>query len=382
LIARLNVGGPAIHTILLTDKLRERGYETMLVSGREGEREGNMYALAEERGVEPVFIEELGREVSFRDDYTSYKAVCRLIHEFKPHIVHTHTAKAGAIGRIAAHRCKVPVIVHTFHGHVLRGYFGPIKNEIYRRVEKYLARRSTCLVTVSARAKDELSSLGVAPAEKFVPIPLGLDLERFRDAHRDHHGELRAELGLSADAYLVGIVARLAPVKNHYEFFAGVERVAPDHPHIQFVVVGDGPLRDELEGFVRSKPWAKQVHFLGMRHDLVRIYGDLDLAVLTSKNEGLPVALIEALAAGIPILGSDVGATHELLGPCWAAGVYPPGNIEQLVVSILEGSRGRRDYSTITREVKDHIIQRYGIERLAQDLDGLYRSLLGRVGLP
>ena len=152
IIARLNVGEPAIHTICLTNRLRERGYDTLLVSGREGEREGNMYALAESEGVRPHFIESMGREVDPRGDLDSYREICRLIHEFKPHIVHTHTAKAGALGRLAAHRCKVPIIIHTFHGHVLRGYFGKIKTEFYRRIEKKLASWSTCLVTVSSTA--------------------------------------------------------------------------------------------------------------------------------------------------------------------------------------------------------------------------------------
>lgn len=381
IIARLNVGGPAIHTICLANRLRERGYETLLVSGREGEREGNMYDLAEREGVVPRFVETLGREIDPRSDLASYREICRIIHEFKPDIVHTHTAKAGALGRLAAHRCKVPVIVHTFHGHVLRGYFGRLKADFYRRVEKQLAKWSTCLVTVSAAARDELSSMGVAPPEKFVPIPLGLPLEKFRDAKRLHHGKLRAELGLEDRHYLVGIVARLAPVKNHVEFFEAARRIAPKHPDFRFIVVGDGPLRQELEADVDALGIRDKVFFLGMRSDLEVIYGDLDLSVLTSKNEGLPVALIESLASGIPTVGSDVGATRELNDPSWASGVYPPGNIEELVAAILEGYNQRKPYEIMTREMKAEVIRRYSIDRLVNDMDALYRRLCAPYGI-
>ncbi len=377
IIARLNVGGPAIHTICLTNRLVERGYETLLVSGREGDREGNMYDLAESQGVQPHFIETLGREVDLRSDLASYREICRLIHQFKPHIVHTHTAKAGALGRLAAHRCKVPLIVHTFHGHVLRGYFGKPKTEFYRRVEKQLGKWSTKLVTVSTAARDELAAMGVAPMDKFVPIPLGLPLEKFRDAKRLHKGKIRNELGLDENHFLVGIVARLAPIKNHREFFQAAKLISAEHSNFRFLVIGDGPLRSELEELVREMKIEDQVIFLGMRADLDVIYGDLNVSVLTSKNEGLPVALIEALASGTPIVGSDVGATHELKNSSWASGIYPPGDVEVLAGAIMEAYRRYSDYQLITREMKSEIIRRYSVERLVDDIDRLYTDMRG-----
>ena len=381
LISRLNVGGPAIHTILLSDRMRERGYETRLVSGREGEREGNMYQLADERGVEPVFIESLGREINLKNDYVSYREICRQIHDFKPHIVHTHTAKAGTLGRIAAYRCKVPIILHTYHGHVLHGYFGKLKSEVYRRVERFLGTLTDSLIAISITGMDELVSMQIAPREKFVTIPLGLDLEKFRCAKERHRGKIRSELGLTEKESLVGIVARLVPIKNHYEFFEVVRRIAPRHPDIHFLVVGDGPLRGELEDFVKQQTYAPQVHFLGMREDLPEIYADLGLVILTSKNEGLPVALIEALASGTPIVGADVGATHELKAPFWASGTYAPGDVDHLEVTIVEWHEKQDDWNIITREMKDQIIRRYGIDRLVDDLDRHYRHWMGLKGI-
>lgn len=380
LIARLNVGGPAIHTILLTQRMQKLGYETMLVSGREGPREGNMYALAEQEGVTPTFIEELGREVSWRDDYQSYKAICCLIREFRPHILHTHTAKAGTLGRLAARRCGVPVVIHTFHGHVLEGYFGPLKTLFYRKVETFLARRSDRLIAVGQAACDDLVSFGVAPAQKFSVIPLGLNLEQFRDA-KQNHGGLRQELGLSEDDFLVGIVARLVPIKNHQELFKAAQILHQSIKNMHFIIVGDGELRSELESSVREMGISECVHFLGMRHDLCKIYADLDMSVLTSKNEGLPVALLESLASGTPILGSDVGATYEFKQAGWLADVYPPGNIDHFVNSVRNYYENRELYLAMAQESKADVIRRYSIDRLVSDLDALYHQLLREKGV-
>lgn len=380
LIARLNVGGPAIHTQLLTHYLKDRGYDTRLVTGREENREGNMLYIAREKGIEPVIIPELSREIRPQQDWISYKKIRQQIEEFRPHIVHTHTAKAGALGRIAAHKCGVPVIVHTFHGHVLRGEFGPVKSEVFRRIEKYLARFSDRLIFISGTGRDELIKMGVAPPEKFEVVHLGLELEKFRDAKK-RRGAIRQELGLTENDFLVGMVARLASIKNHEEFLQAGARILPDHPEIHFAVIGDGPAADGIIAKSREMGLEGRVHFLGMRQDMVQVHADLDLAVLTSKNEGLPVAFLESLSAGNPILGSDVGATHELKRPDWPVGTYPLGNLEEFIVGVLDIYKNRVVYANQARQVKDEIIRRFNIKRLVDDLDGLYRRLLAEKGV-
>lgn len=380
LIARLNVGGPAIHTTLLTHYMKERGYDTRLVAGVEERREGNMLYLAKEKGVEPIILPELGREIRPRRDWIAYKKICRIIEEFRPHILHTHTAKAGALGRLAAGKYGIPVVVHTFHGHVLKGEFGPIKSEIFRRIERYLAKWTDKLIFISETGRDELVAMRVAPPEKFAVVYVGLELEKFRDAKKSR-GRIRAELGLAEEDFLVGMVARLASIKNHHEFLEAARRILPEYPKIHFALIGDGPARDTIVAKAAEMGIGPRLHFLGMREDMVQVHADLDLCVLTSKNEGLPVAFLEALSSGTPILGSDVGATRELRKPGFPVGLYALGNVDELVVGIIDAYEGREQYSTSGRESKDEIIRRFSIHRLVDDLDRLYRALLAEKGV-
>jgi len=375
IIARLNVGGPAIHTTLLTKYMQDRGYDTRLVSGVEEQREGNMLYIAEEKGVEPVIIEEMSREIRPRRDWIAYQKICKQIEEFRPHILHTHTSKAGALGRLAARKYQVPVVVHTYHGHVLTGEFGPIRSRIFRHVEKYLSKFTDRLIFISSTGKDELVSLGVAPPEKFAVVYLGLELEKFRHAKKKR-GKIREEIGLTEDDFLVGMVARLAGIKNHQEYFDAIKQISPDHPDIHFAVIGDGPAHDDLVKYAKSLGVESKVHFLGMRSDMVQVHADLDLCVLTSRNEGLPVAFLEALSSGTPVVGSDVGATRELRNLRWPVGVYPPGHVEDFVVSILDVHEMREYYANVGRECKDQVIRRFSINRLVDDLDRLYQELL------
>lgn len=380
LIARLNVGGPAIHTTLLTHYLKERGYDPRLVAGREEAREGNMLYIAREKGVEPILIPELSREIRPWRDWISYRKISRIIREFRPHIVHTHTAKAGALGRLAARKYNVPVVVHTFHGHVLKGEFGPVKSEIFRRIEKKLARFTDKLIFISDTGRDELVQMGVAPADKFEVIHLGLELEKFRHA-KERRGLIRREIGLEEHQFLAGMVARLAGIKNHFEFLEAIRRVLQVEPDLHFAIVGDGPARDGIVSKARELGVESRVHFLGMRDDMVQVHADLDLVVLTSKNEGLPVAFLEAMSSGTPIVGSDVGATRELQGPDFPGRLYQLGDVNGVVEAILDVYQKRSEFELKAQRFRDYIIKEFSIERLVGDLDRLYRKLLADKGL-
>src|SRR5439155_1231539 len=251
LFSRLNVGGPSVHVILLTAGLEDRGYETRLVVGQESPHEGNLFDLAASKGVVCVAMPGLGREVRPWRDLRALVGLYRMMRRFRPHIVHTHTAKAGMLGRLAARAAGVPVVVHTFHGHVLRGYFGPLTTTLYRAVERRLGASSDVLVAVSDAVKRDLVALGVAPATKIRVIPLGLDLEPLTGALP--RGSLRGEAGVPEGAPLVGIVGRLAPIKDVGTFLLAAAAVRAAVPAARFAVVGDGEERGRLEA-ERARP--------------------------------------------------------------------------------------------------------------------------------
>jgi glycosyltransferase involved in cell wall biosynthesis len=235
-ITRLNIGGPAIHAVLLTRGLENDRFSTMLVSGLEGPHEGTMRDLATAHGVRPRIVAELGRELSPANDLRATLRMYRLIRRARPHVVHTHMAKAGTAGRLAAWFARVPIVVHTFHGHTFHSYFGPAKTALFLRIERALARITDRIVAVGEDQRREIAAYGVAPLDKIVPIPLGLEIEPMLHAEQER-GRLRAELGLDEQAQLVGIVARLVPIKAHGVFLQAAARVRAAAPASRFLVV-------------------------------------------------------------------------------------------------------------------------------------------------
>ena len=374
LFSRLNIGGPSQHVILLSQGLRPLGYDTRLVIGRESPREGNMLALAAERDVSCETMSGLGREIAPLSDLRALLGLVRLMRAWRPAIVHTHTAKAGVLGRLAARAARVPTVVHTFHGHVLRGYFSPPKEKLFRGLEAFLARAADALVAVSESVKRDLVELRVAPAPKIRVIPLGLELGAL--AGTLPRGTLRREVLIPDDAPLVGIVGRLVAIKDVPSFLNAARRVRERRPDARFAVVGDGEERAALEQQTTSLGLAGAVHFFGWRRDLAAVYGDLDVVVNASLNEGTPVALIEALAAARPVVATAVGGTPDLVGRDERGLLVPPGEPEALaaaVVAVLEGSEASRRRAQAGRE---HVLAQHSSERLFHDMDALYRELL------
>lgn len=375
IIARLNVGGPALHTVLLNERLPAERYESRLVTGVPDAAEGDyveLHGLAPERIVR---VPALGRELSGSRDLKALAELVRLMRRVRPHVVHTHTAKAGTLGRIAAIVARVPVRVHTFHGHVFDGYFSPAKTRAFLAIERALARRTQRILTVSDHVRDELLALGIGRPGNTTVVPLGLDLDPFAraDAHR---GELRRELGVAADTPLVGIVARLVPIKAHEVFLAAAARIAERVPACRFVVVGDGERRAELEDLAARSGLAERVRFLGWRADLARIHADLDVAVLTSRNEGSPVALIEAMAAGLPVVSTSVGGVPDLV----SEGVHghlvamdDAAALADATIGLLADPARRRALGSAGRT---RVLARHGADRLVNDVDRVYREEL------
>jgi glycosyltransferase involved in cell wall biosynthesis len=375
IIARLNIGGPAIHATLLSEHLDPLGYETVLVAGTEEAGEGSYLELRGARVRDLRRIPELGREIRGLRDVSALLQLTRLIRAVRPQIVHTHTAKAGTLGRLAAWLCGVPIIVHTYHGHVFHGYFSPVKTRVFVAIERWLGRRSHRLVTVTPTVRREVLDLGIGRADRFDIVPLGFELSSFLGAER-MRGRLRAELGIDAAAPIVGIVARLAPIKAHERFLAVAARVAGAMPEATFLIVGDGERRAELEALAAQLGLASQTRFLGWRGDLDAVYADLDVVALTSKNEGSPVALIEAMAAARPVVAMRVGGVADVVAHGRTGCVVEPGDEAGMAAAIIDLLNNPDRAVRLGEAARAHVVETYGAERLVRDIDTLYRQLL------
>ncbi len=373
-IARLNVGGPAIHVSLLAHHFGPPDYETTLVCGRIGPGEGDMQYYAESLGVRPVIIPELGRALHPARDLVTLWKLYRLIRQVQPDVVHTHTSKAGFVGRVAAWLAGVPVIVHTFHGHAFHNYFGPLLTGLFILLERLTARMSDTIITLTEGLRRELSeTYRIARPKQFIVLPLGLDLEVFTATARKG-GAFRTAWQIPSEAPLVGIVGRVVPIKNHALFLEAAARVRRQLPTVRFVVVGDGELRPKVEAQAAALGLADVVTFAGWQRDLAAIYSDLDVLVVSSHNEGTPVSVIEALAAGCPVVATRVGGLPDLLEGGKLGKLTPPGDPEALAAAIVETLQAPPQVETARRLMLD----RYGIDRLVHDLDSLYRGLLAR----
>jgi glycosyltransferase involved in cell wall biosynthesis len=292
---------------------------------------------------------------------------------WRPAIVHTHTAKAGLLGRLAARAAAVPIVVHTFHGHVLRGYFSPAKTALFRRIETRLATLADALVAVSDAVKSDLVSLGVAQAERIRVVPLGLELGHL--AGPLPRGALRKEAGIPENAPLVGMVGRLVPIKDVPCFLRAARLVLEKRKDARFALVGDGEERPALESLCRELGIFGRVFFLGWRGDLAGVYGDLDVVVNASRNEGTPVALIEALAAARPVVATRVGGTPDLLGGGERGRLVPPAEPEALARAVLETLDESETSRRRAEAGREHVLTRHSSDRLFRDVDALYREL-------
>jgi glycosyltransferase involved in cell wall biosynthesis len=373
IITRMNVGGPALHVTLLADGLDANRYETCLLTGATDETEGDYLDLTGRRVPNLIPVPALGRAIALRQDVPAYRHLARIIRTFRPDIVHTHTAKAGLLGRLAAYLNGVGILVHTFHGHVLRGYFSRPKQACFVQAERALARATTRLIAVSGRVREELLAMGVGRPDRFDVVPLGFDLSAFLQDGRPSGG-IRRALGLSPTTPTVGIVARLVPIKAHEVFLDMAADVAAARPDVAFLVVGDGERRQDLEAAARSRGLGSRVHFLGWRADIDRVYADLDVVVLTSRNEGSPVALIEAMAAARPVVATRVGGVGELVGDSGL--LTDVDDARALALGVRRLLDDRAMAARLGQRGRSRVVPAFSRERLVADIDALYQRLL------
>ena len=381
-ITRLNIGGPSIQATRLSALDRD-GFETTLLHGRLGEGEGDMsYLIAP--GSRAIYVETLCRPLSPINDLRAWLRLVREMRRARPRIVHTHMAKAGLVGRLAAafynlSRGGAPRarVIHTYHGHVLEGYFSPMMTRLFISLEQLLARFTDRIVAISPAIERELrDQFRIGRADQYRVIPLGFDLSAFAAVNAATRVRARLDLNLSADADVICTVGRLTAIKQHRLFLETVAAVAAVRPNLIALIAGDGELRPELEHYAGELGIGGRVRFLGWRRDLATIYAASDVFLLTSRNEGTPVALIEAMASGIPGVSTDVGGVKDVIVSEQAGARVAEHRADALaapIVRYLADSGLRVESGRLARAA---VLDRFSLDRLVADVRTLYRDLL------
>lgn len=377
LLSRMNVGGPSIQVINLTQILDRFGFETRLMVGEPPEIEGNMIPLAERAGIRPRIIPRLTREVNPLNDAVAFASIVAEIRSFRPHIVETHTAKAGLLGRIAAVACGVPITVHTFHGTIFEGYFSPVASRAVIMAERILARFTDLIIALTPGQRAEiLSHLPLVRPGKVSVVPLGLDLSKFLAMPR-RTGRWRRSVGIPEAACLLGVVARLVPIKNHLRLLEAFHTLASEDSSLHLAIVGGGELESEIRRRIHELRLDGRVHMPGIVQSIEQVYADMDLLVLPSRNEGAPLVLMEALAGGCPVAVTPVGGVPELLADIDGARLLGP-DPRTLAADLRKTLDGLDQLRASTEARRNSIPERVSNSALGETMAGLYRGLLAR----
>ena len=395
IVTRLNIGGPAIHVSILSTKLDPKRFSTTVVAGTPSPGEGDLSELLNGGEATVVRLPTLRQPLAPIADLRALRDLIRLVWRERPELIHTHMAKAGTLGRAAGilyngagpgrRAGKRARLIHTFHGHVLEGYFSARRSQFFLSIERWLGRRTDCVIAVSARVQQDLLARGIGRPEAWRVIPLGLDLTAL--------AALAPATG--ARPLRCGLIGRLVPIKHPELFIDAIGKLASSQaePPVTGLVVGDGPLRASLEERVRTNNWETSVRFTGWRRDLVNVHRDLDIVCVTSWNEGTPVAMIEAMAAGRPVIATDVGGVRDVLqdannaGAEISAGAYQVTDRGILIragdgdglISALQRLADDKDLRIRLGEAgRRHVVSRFAYQRLLTDMAGLYEELAGK----
>ncbi|MGI8426991.1 MAG: glycosyltransferase family 4 protein [Actinomycetota bacterium] len=365
-MTRLNIGGPARQALLLTKALNHK-FPSILVAGRPTSVEGELT----DPDIEPIRL-PLVRRISPLNDSMAFRGLRRLMEKEQPKLVHTHMAKAGTLARLAASRGQArPKLVHTYHGHVLKGYFSSAATKVFLDVERRLARRTDVLVAVSQEMRDELLGLGVGRPDQYRVIPVGIDLSRHALV-KGSDASLRQRTGTAAGRPLIGIVGRLAPVKDHEVLLQAMLNL----PDVDLAIIGDGELRNQLQSRSVDLGLANRIHFTGWLSDVPGLMRGLDLVVLTSRNEGTPVSLIEALACGRPVVATDVGGVRSVVKNGLTGVLVGDRNPESIATAISESLKDAERSHRLAESGRQDVLRRFSAGRVVSDIEALYRELI------
>lgn len=389
ILNRLIIGGPAINATYLT-KYMAPEFETMLVIGGKDDHEQDADHLSLNLGIDPVVVPEMKRDISPVNDGLAYQKIKKLIEKFRPDIVHTHAAKSGVIGRLAADACKVPVIVHTFHGHIFHSYFGKFKTNTFIQIERYLARRSTGIIAISQSQKDELANIyKICPENKIQIVPLGLDLDKFQNQQDMKRAEFRQRYNIFPDEIAIGIVGRIVPVKNHALFVAAAKKVMQQTSQsVKFVIIGDGDMRQQMEAdfhaagidytYYPENPREATAVCTSWQTEMDVVLAGLDIVALTSHNEGTPVSLIEAQAAGKPVVSTNVGGVTDVVLDNQCGFVTQPDDADIFAEALLQLINKPELRTYFGTQGKNFVQTKYSYQRLVSDMSNYYYTLLDK----
>jgi len=376
IFSRLNIGGPSIHVTLLSEGLQSP-YSTILVTGKVGDEEGDMsYLLKDDLSYRHLYIKELGRELHFWSDVVAFWKIFRLLRSEKPDILHTHTSKAGLLGRLAGFLARVPIRIHTFHGHLFHNYYSGLKSHLIRWVERALGWITTHTIAISPTQKRDLvERYRIVSSRRTSVVPLGFDLSQFKE-QTESAEQVRQKFGLPVSKFVVTIVGRLVPIKNHALFLKVALQVLKDRQDVHFVIAGDGPSLGDLTSQVQGMGLKEHVTFLGWQKECAPIYHLSDIICLTSLNEGTPVSLIEAQAAATPVITTAVGGVEDIVFPGENGYVLSLDDVEGFAAKILY----LLDRPELRRKMAEYgrafVLDKYDKKRLFTDIDQLYARLL------
>lgn len=387
IINRFNLGGPTYNVSYLT-KYMPPEYETLLVGGMNDASEACSDYIVQKLGIHAIKISEMIRSINGYNDVVAYEKIKSIIKRYQPDIVHTHASKAGVLGRQAAISCGVPVIVHTFHGHIFNSYFNKYVTETFRKIEQHYAKKTSAIVAISEIQKQELSEIyKIAPAEKFRVIPLGFDLNRFQENKSIKREAFRKEYGIADDDIAVSIVGRLVPVKNHRMFIDSIKNVkSKTNKNVRGVIVGDGDLRDGLieyanaQGLTCSTPNSKiensDIIFTSWIKDADYVFAGSEISALTSLNEGTPVSIIESQAANVPVVSTVVGGIRDVVIEGKTAMLSPTQNVDAFSANLLELVENDNLRKQMSENGWTFVRDKFHYTRLVNDMKNLYDELL------
>ena len=387
---RLIIGGPTLNVLNLT-KYLQPDFETLLVVGEKEHHEQDAGEMAKKMGIEPLVVPEMGRSIHPLKDYSTYTRLKKIIKDFKPDIVHTHAAKPGAVGRFAAATSKVPVIVHTYHGHVFHSYFGKAKTQVFLNIERAMGRRSDALIAISPQQKRELTQdFRIAKPFKFNIVPLGFELDRFCEDGQEKRQRFRSEFDIKEDEIAIGITGRLVPVKNHDLFLEAIAYVLKNTTKkIRAFIIGDGESRGDIEAkatalgisfkkFADGDTANKPLTFTSWRTDIDTINSGLDIICLTSLNEGTPVSLIEAQAGNKPVVSTRVGGIQDIVVEGETALLSDINDRQTFCNNLLSLVNDDHLRTNLGKNGADWVMQKFSVQRLSDDFRNLYYGLLDK----